>query len=629
MKTKTKKDKVDMEPNMAKDIKPAYEADNWSLNMKQEPIEKLTTTKSLCSNNDWLADKACKIEDDLSDCLDQFQEVPFNQITIKLSESHGEETNSKMTCTLCGARYTSQLKYEFHMERHKFGRIDLFICPLCQRKSTSENLLWDHYFYIHKNTQRYICMTCGKLFPKQSKLKNHQDKYNHSGINEIHIETDENGITIDNTTIRKAIVKEIQGMQTGKCTLCGKEVTDLDPNAINDAITCTMCEGSDLSLMVDSDGTKVISRRQYHCSKCTKHFLRKERLEFHEMRHNEDMSKHICSSCGKKFSAENALYEHYIFVHKGARPHICELCGKSFQLKARLKEHLRSHTGERPYKCDACDQRCMTANALKIHKKIHSVHERFVCQICNKTFSKKQNMNEHLEKHWKYDRKIVLQQAFKCRICSEKFPTFRSLKRHMIETHEIDSQDPILMEQKPWYKCEQCNEKFKHQMSLKVHREKIHQGKVNPIFHCDVCDATFKIKQLLANHIKSKHDGEKRYKCAQCGKGFNETKSLHNHILLHTGKKPYTCEYCGIAFRRKDSRDQHHRKHTGEQPYKCQDCDETFSSTNNRSKHRKQVHEKRDCQICPDCGDECIGQQQIRIHLNMHLGEKLKKLEES
>lgn len=545
------------------------------------------------------------------------------QEMMYINENDVYKSCLKYICKLCGTRYLSHLKYEFHMERHKSGKIDKYECTLCDKETSNENLLWDHYFHTHKSLQRYICIECGKLFTKRSRLNGHQKNYKHSGVKQIQVGTSED--TVSEDVIQNAIATKQEKVAIN-CNLCGKLISDLDPDAINDLVTCATCEDSTLSLVIDGNETKVISPRQYHCSKCPKHFVRKERLEFHEMRHNENMNEFICSTCGKDFRAENSLYEHYLFVHKGARPHICELCGKSFQLKARLKEHHRIHTGERPYQCDICGQRCRTTNALKLHRKIHFSHNRYTCNICNKSFSKKQNMNEHLEKHWKNDKNVILPQLFTCPICIEDFPTYRMLKYHMIEIHEINNQDPLLTKQKPWYECTECHEKFKHQMSLKAHKERIHEGRIDPIYQCDVCNATYRVKQLLVNHIKSKHNGERRYKCAQCEKGFNDTKSLYNHVLLHTGKKPFICEYCNMSFRRKDSRDHHRRKHTGEQPYQCPDCGESFSTYNNRSKHRKREHGEGDSE-CPECGEKCSNQQEIRIHLNKHLGEKLKKLQ--
>lgn len=523
----------------------------------------------------------------------------------------------KIMCSLCGTRFISQMKYEFHMERHELNKMDKFVCTVCNKEASSESLLWDHYFHAHKSSVRYACAECDRSFARKSRLKVHQKKNSHFGSKEYYCnpsldETSEENIKLKQTPVN--------------CSLCRQPITDLDPKAINDLITCAACEDSTLSLMVDGVEMKVISPRQYHCSKCPKHFVRKERLEFHEMRHNENMNEFVCSTCGKEFSAENSLYEHYLFVHKGARPHICELCGKSFQLKTRLKEHLRTHTGERPYQCDVCGQRCMTTNALKLHRKTHFSQNRYSCKLCDKSFSKKQNMNEHLEKHWKSDKSVSLPQLFTCPVCAEELPTYRMLKYHMIETHQTHHQDPLLTGQKPWHECNECHEKFKHQMSLKAHKERVHEGRVSPVFQCDMCKVTYKIKQMLINHIRSKHEGEKRYKCAQCRKGFNDTKSLYNHILLHTGRKPYQCEYCNISFRRKDSRDHHRRKHTGEQPYQCSDCGQMFSTYNNRSKHRKKEHGEGEIE-CTECGEKCNSQQEIRIHLNKHLGEKLNKMQ--
>ncbi|XP_019701248.2 LOW QUALITY PROTEIN: zinc finger protein 420-like [Harpegnathos saltator] len=579
----------------------------------------LVKTVPVNGGEEWLNMEADGKEDGSTAYTTETEKERVDEDSAKCGEDIDVKSGPRIMCNLCGIRFISQMKYEFHMERHELNKMDKFICTICDKEASNENLLWNHYFHTHKNSVRHACTGCGKMFVRKTRLKSHQDKYKHFGTKELRfdVDMDETSLDQENATLRK--------QNPVNCSLCRKPITDLDPKAINDLVTCAACEDSTLSLMVDGVEMKVISPRQYHCSKCSKHFVRKERLEFHEMRHNENMNEFICSTCGKEFSAENSLYEHYLFVHKGARPHICELCGKSFQLKTRLKEHHRTHTGERPYQCDVCGQRCMTTNALKLHRKIHFSHKRYNCNICEKSFTKKQNMNEHLEKHWKNDKNVSLPHLFTCPVCGEDLPTYRMLKCHMTETHQIHHQDPLLTGQKPWHECDECHEKFKHQMSLKAHKERVHEGRVSPIFECDTCKATYKIKQMLINHIRSKHQGEKRYKCAQCRKGFNDTKSLYNHILLHTGRKPFQCEYCNISFRRKDSRDHHRRKHTGEQPYQCSDCGQTFSTYNNRSKHRKKEHGEGEVE-CQECGKKCSSQQEIRIHWNKHLGEKLNKL---
>lgn len=523
------------------------------------------------------------------------------------------KTNLKQ-CNLCGAHYISQVKYRFHMERHRLNKTDKYVCLICDKETRNENLLWEHYLHMHESPTRYICSVCDQTFTKKQNLNVHQGKHGHSGYKKfLNIEMDE-----INNQAQKVIIKPKR-----RCTVCRKLMKDIDP--VNDLTTCASCEEFSASLII-GDEEKVTSQRQYHCSKCRKHFMRQERLEFHEMRHNENMDEFICSTCGKDFSGENSLYEHYLFVHKGARPHICEVCGKSFQLKARLKEHHRKHTGEKPYQCEICGLRCMTSHALKFHKKSH-FSIRHTCEICDKSFLKKQNLNEHLEKHWKKDKNIPLPRIFTCPVCNCDLPTFRMLKHHAIGIHQLDRHDPLIIKQKPLYECNECQEKFKHQMSLKAHKEKMHEGKGVPrIFQCDICKTEYKVKWMLIKHIKNKHSDEKRYKCAQCDMKFVNVKTLFDHVLLHTDRKPFTCEYCNMNFRRRDARDIHRRKHTNNRPYQCTDCNKSFSSYTNRSNHRKKIHGDNETE-CPECGEKCDDMQKIRFHLNKHLGEKLNKLE--
>ncbi|KAL2744711.1 zinc finger protein 567-like isoform X1 [Vespula maculifrons] len=336
----------------------------------------------------------CK--DDCNSMTDKRHERIINNEDIKTKDKDNIKSCPRIICNLCGARYLSQLKYEFHMERHKFDCMDKYVCVVCRKEASNENLLWDHYYYTHKNSQRFVCLECDKLFSKYARIKGHQKKYKHSGIQEINVDIGNN--EIDNDTKKELAVK-IQGKTFTSCNLCGKLIFNLDPDAINDLVTCSSCEDSTLSLVVDGNKAKVISPRQYHCSKCSKHFVRKERLEFHEMRHNENMKEFIC------------------------------------------------------------------------------------------------------KKHWKHDKNVLLPQVFTCPICMEEFPTYRMLKYHMIETHEISNQDPILIEQKPWYECEECHKTFKHQMSLKAHKERIHE-------ECPECGEKCNDQQEIRIHLNN-HLGEK------------------------------------------------------------------------------------------------------------------------
>ena len=94
---------------------------------------------------------------------------------------------------------------------------------------------------------------------------------------------------------------------------------------------------------------------------------------------------------------------------------------------------------------------------------------------------------------------------------------------------------------------------------------------------CHVCCACFKKDIELIRHMEGNHEGEKPFKCHECGKAFLRRDNLVMHIRIHTGEKPFGCPFCGRSFAQSSYLSIHKRLHTGEKPYCCRVCGKGYS----------------------------------------------------
>lgn len=92
----------------------------------------------------------------------------------------------------------------------------------------------------------------------------------------------------------------------------------------------------------------------------------------------------------------------------------------------------------------------------------------------------------------------------------------------------------------------------------------------------------------LHNNYFVLFEGDKPYKCNECGRNFRQWGDLKYHcISKHSNEKEYQCEYCGKDFARKYSLIVHRRIHTGEKNYKCEFCQKTFRASSYLQNHRR------------------------------------------
>ncbi|XP_010887185.3 zinc finger protein 646 [Esox lucius] len=240
----------------------------------------------------------------------------------------------------------------------------------------------------------------------------------------------------------------------------------------------------------------------------------------------------------------------------------CSVCGNRYTSMRALRSHLRGHTQSRGTPTSSGPS---SMSSLEAEKEEDSGESQqmdaglMICSTCGESFAKKQDLLAHQllhneaqaddVKHVHVDNSDETKpkeevDSIICGNCGIFCTSYHHLETHQCTTNRKSESannigdsvnTKVLGHMKEnldngdrQYKCDQCGRAYRHAGSLLNHKKSHKTG----VFRCAVCQKRFYNLLALKNHQRT-HFDVKRHTCNECGKAFKIQKQLLNHLRIH------------------------------------------------------------------------------------------------
>ena len=143
------------------------------------------------------------------------------------------------------------------------------------------------------------------------------------------------------------------------------------------------------------------------------------------------------------------------------------------------------------------------------------------------------------------------------------------------------------------------------------------------MFNCKECPKNFSTKANLRTHSKVSHQGEKRFKCEECGKAFSYRHVLTQHMAIHTGERAFSCDQCEKKFPQPSTLRNHKVKHAGEEgkKFQCEQCEFKCFRPLGLKEHLMTHNAELRPYPCKHCPSKYRNKRELRNHIKRHEGE--------
>ena len=123
----------------------------------------------------------------------------------------------------------------------------------------------------------------------------------------------------------------------------------------------------------------------------------------------------------------------------------------------------------------------------KNYRGIVNENMQYNCDQCGKIFSKKSNLNRHIQS-------VHENVQYKCKKCDKSYSDKSHLNAHIKSIHENIR-----------FPCNQCGKVLHSQGGLAAHKKSQHPNENAKFYYCDFCTYTTNIKGNFIAHCKRRH----------------------------------------------------------------------------------------------------------------------------